>query len=611
MPAPLKGLALYLAVVIGLAVGAVIAICRAFGLDHLVPLLHIPVVFGLLLASLAPAAVLLAFPRVRASRLTHRLTGLLPGLVVAGLLALYAADFANNRMVGSHLTHKVVQLWIEDWWTGGNLLSLSPVVVVAGIAAFLLVVVGHLAIGPWLARHLVPLMSSRRSAAGVLVTLLVVFSGYGLWARDLRWRAPRSEFLSSDPVIAFMRSSVDVYDDLYFAEAARLREEEPRVRAAYPRTIPFTRRNVIVIIVDSLRADHMAVYGYPRRTTPFLDRMVSDGQMHKVDMATSTCSESNCGILSTLYSKHLRRQIPEAYKLHEVLRDQGYPSYFLLSGNHDWHGLTEMYGKEHTVFFDGRNATQHQRSDDRVLFEGLEQVPNQGPPAFFYFHLMSSHLIGVKQEAFRIYHPSDVENDWDSLFAGDYDRPTVVNNYDNGVSQADAIIEELFAALDNKGYLRDSLVVITSDHGEGLGDSPRIGYGHITTLYQPLINIPLLVYDPLPGATYHLDYGTQLDIAPTILDRLGLPAPATWEGQSLLTAERRVSVHQTTLKSPTYAVVLRTPLATYKYIRSFVGRIDEVYNLTDDPDERINIRDTVDPALLSMMQAELAAFRSR
>ena len=611
MPPPLKGLALYLTGVVTVGTVAVHYLCRAFNMAPAVAFLHIPVVFGVALAALTPAALLFLIPRARTWHLAHRLTGLIPGLVAAGLLTLYAADFANNRMVGSHLTYKVVQLWIEDWWTGGNLLSLSPVVVVAGIAAFLLVVASHLAIGPWLARHLVPLMSSRRSAAGVLVTLLVVFSGYGVWARDLRWRAPRSEFLSSDPVIAFLRTSVDVYDELYLAEAARLREEEPRVRAAYPRNTPFTRRNVIVIIVDSLRADHMAVYGYERKTTPFLERMVKSGAMHQVAMATSTCSESNCGILSTLYSKHLRRQIPEAYKFHEVLRDQGYPSYFLLSGNHDWHGLTEMYGKEHTIFFDGRNATRHQRSDDRVLFEGLEQVPDNGTPAFFYFHLMSSHLIGLKQDDYRIYHPSDVKNDWNSLFAGEYDRSTVVNNYDNGVSQADAIIEELFTELERKGYLRDSLVVITSDHGEGLGDSTRIGYGHITTLYQPLISIPLLIYDTLPGATYHLDYATQLDIAPTLLDRIGLPAPSTWEGLSLLREERRVSFHQTELKSPVYAVVMRTPLATYKYIRSFVGRIEEVYNLTDAPQERVNIRDIIDPALLAMMQSEMASFRTR
>ncbi len=85
----------------------------------------------------------------------------------------------------------------------------------------------------------------------------------------------------------------------------------------------------------------MQVYGYSRATTPFLSRLRDEGKLRRVEFATSTCAESNCGILSTLFSKTLRHQVPEAFTLFALLKDQGYDTHFVLSGNHDWMGQRE------------------------------------------------------------------------------------------------------------------------------------------------------------------------------------------------------------------------------------------------------------------------------
>jgi glucan phosphoethanolaminetransferase (alkaline phosphatase superfamily) len=381
-------------------------------------------------------------------------------------------------------------------------------------------------------------------------------------------------------------------------------------RAAYPRGRPFERKNVIVIVVDSLRADHMQVYGYSRPTTPFLAGLLASGRLKKVEFATSTCAESNCGILSTMFSKTLRHQVPEAFKLYDLLADQGYPTNFILSGNHDWQGLREMYGTGQTRYFDGRDSTQFNRSDDRVIFEGLDRVPDAGPPAFFFFHLMSVHLLGDKLDRFRVYQPSGVKSDWNALFRGEYDRETVTNNYDNGVRQADATIEELFNRLDRKGYLKDSVIAILSDHGEGLGERGTTNYGHITSLFQEFIRIPILIYDPTPAAYANLEFATQVDVAPTLVDRLGLPVPACWEGTSLLRpviAER--SIHQTALTTPCYAVIDRSGERMLKYMACSVGRYEELYDLAADPGERNNLIATADPALLARLRERLQQWR--
>ena len=97
--------------------------------------------------------------------------------------------------------------------------------------------------------------------------------------------------------------------------------------------------------------------------------------------------------------------------------------------------------------------------------------------------------------------------------------------------QADGIIRQIFDALRAKRYLDDAVVVVTGDHGEGLGERH---WAHGWHLYNEDIRIPMLLYDA-PAATYpDLSFAAQVDIAPTILDRLGLPIPASWEGQSLL-----------------------------------------------------------------------------
>ncbi len=580
--------------------------CRAFTIDRTLILVHLPLVFAAQVVALLIPGLLLAIPALRLHAVVRVTLGITTGLIAAALALLYVADLISYTQMGSNVTHKLVGLWAWDWWHGGNLLNLSPIIGVTTLAGVIAIIGLHLWHSARITEGLLALTATRARTGITLAVLAVLASGSTVAGRDLAHRTPRSELLSSDPILAFMRTSVDVYDARYLEETARLRLDEPRTRAAYPRDIPFDRRNVIVIIIDSLRADHLPAYGYFRPTTPFLTKLQGSGHLQTIEFATSTCAESNCGIISTLSSKHLRRQIPESFKINDLLSDQGYPTYFILSGNHDWRNLEELYGTGQTVYFDGRQSTRFGRSDDRVIFEGLERVPDHEGPAFFFFHLMSVHLVGTKQDTYRVYHPSDVKNDWNALFGGEYDTEAVVNNYDNGVTQADAIIEELFTTLDRKGYLKDSLVVITSDHGEGLGESTRTGYGHVTSLYQEFIRIPLLIYDPKPGTYANTEFATQVDIAPTILDRLGLPAPAPWEGTSLLAPlVPRTTFHQTALKTPLYALIHHTPEATYKYLSGNRGRREELYNLTTDPGERSNLRATADPVLLTFFRDEL------
>ena len=242
--------------------------------------------------------------------------------------------------------------------------------------------------------------------------------------------------------------------------------------------------------------------------------------MKKVDAAFSSCSESFCGITSTLASREFRDISARTFQLQDVLHDQGYQTWFVLSGNHRaWNGLPSFYHARDDRFFDGSQTVRYTMDDDRLVLEGLERVPaaTPGQPAFFYLHLMSPHFLGVQFPESHVFTRPD-----DRVSPGlePYkirDQLNKPDRYDDKVLQADGVIRQIFETLRAKHYLDDAIVVVTGDHGEGLGERH---WSHGWHLYNEDIRIPLLVYDEPAAAYPDLTFATQVDIAPTILDRL-------------------------------------------------------------------------------------------
>ena len=387
-------------------------------------------------------------------------------------------------------------------------------------------------------------------------------------------------------------------------------ERDAALRAAYPRHVPGARRkHVVLIIVDSLRADRMQVYGYPRQTTPFLSQLVRSGRMKKVDTAFSSCPESFCGITSTLASREFRDISARTFQLQDVLHDQGYQTWFVLSGNHRaWNGLPSFYHARDDRLFDGSQTVRYTMDDDRLVLEGLERVPaaTPGQPAFFYLHLMSPHFLGVQFPESHVFTRPD-----DRVSPGlePYkirDQLNKPDRYDDKVLQADGVIRQIFEQLRAKHYLDDATVVVTGDHGEGLGERH---WSHGWHLYNEDIRIPLLVYDEPEAAYPDLTFATQLDIAPTILDRLRLPVPVSWEGQSLLSATpRRFTNHQTYFPPYRFAVVARDGDALFKFIATPQYGIEELYDLTEDDGERRNLV-TERPELAAALRERVTAYQ--
>lgn len=560
-------------------------------------------------AALAAAAI-----AVRPPRVVYR-----TALVVTGTLQmyLYVLNVVSNLSWGRNMTGRLVASFAPTIWSGREPFPVGA----TGITLITCAVVAGAVAVVWLLRHaldraLAAWRSDRRwpalaAAAGLAAGFSATLAA-GIAARDnLFWK---QEMLAS-----FFRPEGFAFEPT--ARRHAVAERDAVLRASYPRQVAGARRkHVVLVIVDSLRADRMQVYGYGRPTTPFLSALVARGRMRKVDAAFSTCSESFCGITSTLSGRGFRDISARTFQLQDVLRDQGYDTWFLLSGNHRaWNGLPQFYRASDARLFDGSETRRYTMDDDRLVLEGLERVPDARPgqPAFFYVHLMSPHYLGVQFEESHVFTPRD-----DRVSPGlepykILDQLNKPDRYDDKVLQADGIIRRLFDGLEAKGYLGDSIVVVTGDHGEGLGERRlRQGFGvqghwaHGWHLYNEDIRIPLLIFDE-PSASYpDLTFAAQVDIAPTIVDRLGLPVPESWEGESLLAPSRtRVTYHQTYFFPNRFAALYRDDDALFKFIATPHYGNEELYDLGSDREERVNlVHDR--PALAAMLREGVQEYRA-
>lgn len=578
---------------------------RTFDYGNRLIVFHVCVVATALALAALTFGLLLRLARSTAVRWAVSLSA---AAAFAILVCLYGADLVSHRHWGGSISFELVAFYIVRPETllsyvtvATNWLNVGIILAGAVLGAFYIMRSGIVTEGlmaifgfdrPDGRRTLVSAaLVSSVALLSVSASLILVFS---LTPKD------RSILLAREPIAGLVLDEKSLHQFVLSRYSNRSAEEGHIARSRYPGKQTFDRRNVVIIIADSLRPDHMQVYGYGRPTTPFLDHLRRSGRLSQVKLALATCPDSPCGVSSIMTSKTFGSLVAQNFKLHELFFDQGYAVHFIVSGDHrNWLDMKSFYGKDLTSYFDGHSSRRYFLTDDRLIFEGLDSVKRfDGTPALFYFHLMSTHALGKREDRYQVY---------ESSHRGIFENNPIlrINNYDNSVLQVDAMIEQIFEVLENKGYLEDALIVILGDHGEGLGERPGPhGLGHRAWLYQPALRIPLLIYDR-PGATYaNLNFATQVDVAPTIVDRLGLQLPSSWEGKSLLDAAiKPYSYHYVDIH-PFYAVVHPIGGLVYKYLRQ--ANREELFELMSDPEERRDLMSSVDENLVHVLRQRLA-----
>ncbi|MBN8549026.1 MAG: sulfatase [Deltaproteobacteria bacterium] len=369
--------------------------------------------------------------------------------------------------------------------------------------------------------------------------------------------------------------------------------------------------NLILISLDTLRADRLGTYKYPRDTSPFLDRWSQDAVVfeHAVSVAPWTLP-SHVSMFTGLYpSSH---GVTRAKKgsigadtqlLTEILKKDGYQTFAFTAGGY----VSERYGFGRGFDSFLVNKGEHlgeARGFPYTVKLAQEKLKTSDPtkPYFLFLHTYAVHCpydppapydrMFVSPGAERIdavscarFFGEDPVSPGNALYLSDL--------YDGSVRFLDLQLEKLFAGLKESGHLDNTIVVITSDHGEEFLEHGRIG--HKKSVHKELLMIPLIVGGPGIKGQRIPDTVSNVDLLPTILELLHLPIPAEIDGHSLVAmmrgAQEDYSRPPYQLSELDHGSVLRSLMepVSEQFIVDLKSHESELYDLKNDPGSQKNI----------------------
>ena len=317
---------------------------------------------------------------------------------------------------------------------------------------------------------------------------------------------------------------------------------------------------VILVVVDTLRADHLGPYGYERPTSPTLDLWAKQGRVFDNALAPSPWTLPSFGSLYTgrwplvhqaglakglnrlgqIVPHRLASVIPT---LAETLRVVGFRT--LAVANNPFLDPSFGMARGFDVYdFDSGATNDDNRPAEVVARRALELVDDvDGQPFFLLVHLFDPYLHYDAPPPFRDSFSASIRSDFtlpitdlNGLRSGSHDiapqdRAFVTAAYDEEIAYVDEQLGVLRDGLADRGLLEKSMVILTSDHGEELFDHGGFEHGH--AMWQELLHVPLIIWAPGVEPGRESAPVSLVDVTPTVLDRLGIAPPTRFDGISL------------------------------------------------------------------------------
>lgn len=365
--------------------------------------------------------------------------------------------------------------------------------------------------------------------------------------------------------------------------------------------IPDPPKNMVFILIDTLRPDHLGYMGYKRKTSPNMDALANESFIFTDAYATAPHTPRSIpSIFFSRYASHMKwngakfnypKVRPENVSMFEVLKDKGWNNYAYSS--HFYFQPKRGMGQGFDEWDNEGAGTIKESNDDiaspRIFKKvapfldkmGAAQKSKDAKPFSVFIHLFEPHSrwIGHKEYDFG---------------RGETARERHINRYDSEIAYVDNYVGKIVKKLKESGLYDNTVIVLTSDHGEAFGDHGLFFHGQ--NLFNEVIRVPLLVRVPgwkpkrLNGAV------SLVDVAPTFLDMQNITVPADFEGQSLVSfmlgqsglPDRPIFAEllpYTNWKEHHIAMVYKDE----KFVRILTSGTQELYNLKDDPKEKNNL----------------------
>jgi arylsulfatase A-like enzyme len=477
--------------------------------------------------------------------------------------------------------------------------SLGSFVTPGLIAALLGAPAAFLFLG-WLCNRFLRPPASRTGAALMLVP--VCFIAWQAWfgaKEGDAWYYRSDRRLVENPHWVFLRSCAQQLTGnsslglaAHFPESYRddFRTAGARGATSQPLSWKGVRpKNVVLIVMESVGTKYLGLYGGKYDTTPRLQAQAAHAQIFTQYHAHQGMSANSlCNIITSDYTpiswRHFTQEHPyfPAVSIAAALSQRGYHTAYMTSTDTHW-ALFRTF-LDHRGFdsiedyrdLKGSEKISSWTVADSALFEHAREwlAKQKSDPFFLMMWTGQGHHPYALQPGAPVidfFHgppPPD---------SGDLGR------YLNVLRQTDGYVADLMDWLKKNGLADDTLVVLTGDHGEAFGE-PHDTYGHGLQIYDEVVRVPLMFWNPrmfpLPSRMDTL--GGHIDLAPTILDFVGVPLPAGWQGRSLYDPNR---TGRTYFFAAGYDYLLGVRENNWKYVFNATAGQQTLFDLSSDPNE--------------------------
>ena len=424
--------------------------------------------------------------------------------------------------------------------------------------------------------------------------------------------------------------------------------QQPLEQSVSLGSVPLGQPHVLLIVLETVRADHLSVYGYKRETTPNLRELAAHATLYtravsSGDMTLSTHASLFTGLYGASHgahsgpNNHFGKPLANQYHtLAEVLSTHGYQTAAVVANigylAPKW-GVAQgfsLYDHRSPVRFlrpppayslrrtmqailsrlsvGGERRPWFPRAEEinRQASSVLDSMGNDERPFFLFVNHMDAHWPYLPPAPFDTLYPGkDPSFDEKQYRAAvkqiltreratsEAERNHLVSQYDGSIAYVDDQVGRLFARLKRNRFYDNCLIIVTSDHGEAFGDRHLVG--HWVSVYQDQVHVPLIIkYPNTERSTVVDELVGSIDVLPTVLDQLGYEIAKDVEGQSLLRMDRgspRVVMAESFphFRKPAWQTRFQRTeraifAAQYKLITSTEGK-REMYDLFRDPNE--------------------------